>query len=234
MRLGPAVLIAALTLPVDLASQSTALVRVDSLTASGRIQLARETLQKWWDESWDSAERTDAQWALWLRARLTVDPDMAALDYRRLIIEHPAARFTADAHLRLGQSALARGEAVLAARHFQSVIRDYPSSPARRQAQEWMDRVGPVAASQPAPPAPYAIQLGAFFNDEGASELYDRALAAGLKARRVRVGGDDLRRVRVGWFASREAAEISVEAVRRLGFEGDHRIGRRSRSRDQQ
>ena len=47
MRFGPATLVAALTLPGASTAQSAPLAQVDSLTATGSIQLARETLQQW-------------------------------------------------------------------------------------------------------------------------------------------------------------------------------------------
>lgn len=124
------------------AAQDADLQRVDSLTDQGRVTLAREALQGWWDREWDGAERQARQRALWLRGKLTVDPSQARRDYQRLVLEYPGGPYAAQALLRLGRAAEARGRLVEAAGHFDQLIRDYPNSPHRLEARRWRDEHG--------------------------------------------------------------------------------------------
>lgn len=65
----------------------------------------------------------------------------------------------------------------------------------------------------------YAVQLGAFSTMIRARELMERARAAGLEPRLVRVPGSALARVRVGRFTGRPAAEELRRRVVGLGLE---------------
>lgn len=131
-----------------LAAQGPAgLEAVDALVRSGRTEEARVALLGWWEDGWEGAGREDAQRALWLRARLTVDPAEAELDYQRLAIEYPGGLYSDEALLRLAQAAHALGDSGAAAGYAAALTRDYPESAAGREARDWLARVGEPLAS---------------------------------------------------------------------------------------
>jgi hypothetical protein len=93
-----------------LAQGAGSLDQVESLMSEGRIIQAREVLMAWLDSRLSSASREDRQRGIWLRGRLTVDPSMAEVDFRRLVLEYPGGPYSAAALLRLGLHAELRGE----------------------------------------------------------------------------------------------------------------------------
>jgi hypothetical protein len=223
-------------LPVQGFSQRrSSLDEVETLIAQGRIHRAREVLEDWWDEQGPRVSRIDRQRSLWFRARLTVDPSMAELDLRRLVLEFPGGTFSDDALLRLAQNADLQGDLRQAHGHFSALVRGYPSSPYGPVAEAWLrdrgpevDALGPEPMAEVEPPqeqAPLAgrgdvaVQLGAFRNLDGARSLAGRLRAAGFEPRLVRVGGDGLIRVRVGRFGTRDAAESLLRDLDRAGFD---------------
>ena len=231
--LNPGLLFLLLLVPVPATPQERAsLEEVEALMARGRILEARETLEAWWDDQGPNVERMDRQRSLWLRARLTVDPSMAEMDLRRLVLEFPGGPYSDDALLRLGQSAELRGDLRGAHSHYTALIRGYPSSPLRDVAEAWLRERGPeVEALGPEPAAgaedPTAatgdgvisVQAGAFRSLDGALSLADRLRSAGFDPRVVRVPGDPLIRVRLGRFQLREGAEGLKSELESAGFE---------------
>ena len=217
------------------AQRRVSLEEVETLIAQGRIHRAREVLEDWWEEEGPRVSRMDRQRSLWLRARLTVDPSMAELDLRRLVLEFPGGSFSDDALLRLAQHADLRGDLRQAHGHFTALVRGYPSSPYVPVAEAWLrdrgpevDALGPEPVEElesPGEQAPLAgrggvaVQLGAFRNLDGARSLAGRLRAAGFEPRLVRVGGDGLIRVRVGRFETRGAAESLLRDLDRAGFD---------------
>ena len=207
-----------------------ALDRVESLISHGDLGDARRSLERWWDEARPLATGRDVQRALWLRGRLTLDALQAELDYQRLVVEYPGGPWSDDALVRLAEYAHARDDLGTAARHFRTLLRDYPESPHRREARQWLDRFGDASGAVPARvveapeeeaegPRPYAVQLGAFSSERRARRLAERARSAGLDPRLVRIPGSGLLRVRVGRFPDSPAAEAVLGDVRTLGFE---------------
>ena len=77
----------------------------------------------------------ERQRGTWLRALLTIDPEMAALDLRRLVVEYPGGPFSDRALLRLAHGAWSRSERTAALRHLRALLRDYPESPLRVEAR---------------------------------------------------------------------------------------------------
>jgi hypothetical protein len=248
----PAVVVVALAAvvlpaPTPVLAQGSALENVAELARMGRTEEAREALAQWWGDAADGAPRRDLQRALWLRGSLTVDPGQGALDYRRLVIEFPGGPFSDLALFRLAQWAHADGDGDAARVYVGSLVRDYPASPVRREAEAWLSAAGParappaqppeepqpepeveVAPEEPeAPPSPaeetpaetpiFSVQLGAFAEEERASSLYERAVADGLDARIVRIDSTRLLHVRVGLF---DTVEPARELVMRLGGRG--------------
>lgn len=234
--------------PGTVRAQGTgSLDQVDSLMAEGRIIQGREVLETWLDSRLASASREDRQRGIWLRGRLTVDPSMAEMDFRRLVLEYPGGPYSADALFRLGLLAELRGEGTEALDLLERLIRDYPSSPLVEDAESWhltlsegRGAPAPLASPDmepppqaealfpPVTPAPtdsmdaswsYAVQLGAFSSLERARALADRLRHAGYDPRVVGIPEDELARVRVGRFPVREEAEVLAEELAGHGFE---------------
>ncbi|TVR55369.1 MAG: hypothetical protein EA421_06640 [Gemmatimonadales bacterium] len=222
-----------------LAGQSTELDAVENHMASGRFPEAREGLEQWWGGE-SVATREERQQALWLRARLTVDPELAELDYRRLVVEYPGGPWSDAALMRLAQGAEFRGDDAAARQYLEILVRDYPASPHRVEARDRMVRLDaprtttgqrserlpapvppilPESQEEAPPPAPYTVQLGAFSSSDNAGALADRARSEGLDVRVTQVEGSPLFRVRMGGFPSRVEAEQAAELPRQLGFE---------------
>src|SRR5690606_32254931 len=138
-------------------AQSPTLERIDRLAGAGRVDEARASLVEWWSSERTSGSRVDEQRGLWLRARLTVDPEQAMLDYRRLVLLYPAGPFTDQALLRLAQAAHALGDDAGARAHVAALVRDHPNGPSRRAAEAWLATAGepstPAAVSGAAPGA---------------------------------------------------------------------------------
>jgi cell division septation protein DedD len=242
-----------------------ALDRVEELVRLGRTNDARTVLQEWWTGERDDAPQRDLQRGLWLRGRLTPDPTLAELDFQRLVVLYPSSPFAPQALLRLAQSAHAHGDGAAAERHVASIVRDYPTSPTRADAEAWLRSAGtpppatevaapattpptspePVAAqpppaqpatTQPATsvpviqpatprePAPadavldWAVQFGAFTDQDRAFALHQQLFDAGLAARLVRVAGSGFLHVRIGRFGTREEAARELQRVTALGY----------------
>ena len=173
-----------------------------------------------------------------MRARLTVDPGLAALDYQRLVVEYPGGPYSDQALYRLAQAAEAQRDDRGAAKHFAALAEDYPASRNAATATEWLERNSAAVAAlrstavivagrppeEPPEEAPvesggYAIQLGAFSDATGARRFADRAEAEGFRVRMVRVPGSELVRVRVGRFESQEEALELIRRVKASGFD---------------
>jgi hypothetical protein len=206
---------------------------------------ARGTLETWWTTRFSNASRIDRQRGIWLRGKLTVDPSMAELDFQRLVLEFPGGPYTDDALFRLGLSADQRGELREARGHFDRLVREYPSSPRIEEAQGWIrfHQEEVDALPEEAPPAEvdrpeevripleeartaegrttgeFAVQLGAFRSLERALSLAEEVREAGQDPRVVRTPGNELARVRVGRFPSREGAVQLARLLEGLGFE---------------
>lgn len=111
---------------------------VDSLALAGRAEEARTELESWWENQRLQSSRNDRQRGLWLRAVLTVDPLMASLDFQRLVVEYPGGSYSDEALSRLGLISAAARDLPRAAGYFQTLVTDYPRSPLRRGAEEWL------------------------------------------------------------------------------------------------
>lgn len=227
-----------LGLPAGASSQSPpTLDEVEQLERSGRTEEARQVLLRWWDDQYSEAPRLDVQRGLWLRARLTVDPGQASLDYRRLVVEYPGGPYADLALLRLAQGAFALGDSASARQSFERLQRDYAGSAVAREAAAWWTDRGPLPTAPARPPEPptvpqappdvapdsqelplLAVQLGAFSVREGAESILRAARQAGFSGRIVRLAGDGLYRVRVGRFASSAEAAETLGRLQELGF----------------
>jgi cell division septation protein DedD len=134
----------------------------------------------------------------------------------------------------LGLSAELRGDLRAAQASFETLVRDYPSSPRRSEARQWIQEHAREIAALPEPSTPpnpesspgqggrqsdFAVQVGAFQSLDGARLLAGQLRDAGHLARIVRTPGPDLARVRVGQFSSREEAEALARLLAEEGWE---------------
>jgi cell division septation protein DedD len=134
--------------------RAQALDRVEELVRLGRTEDARTVLQEWWSAERDGAPQRDQQRGLWLRGRLTTDPSLAELDFQRLVVLYPSSPYAPQALLRLAQSAHAHGDGAGAERHVASIVRDYPASSVRAEAEAWLRAAGtPPPALEAARPS---------------------------------------------------------------------------------
>jgi len=148
-----------LLLAAPAVAQSPTLTRIEDLARMGRAEEARVDLLEWWEGARDDSSQRDLQLGLWLRGRLTVDPAQAELDFQRLVVLYPSSPYTPQALFRLAQAGHAQGDAEAARRHVATLVRDYPSSQSRTEAEAWLRNAGapPPATTQatrPPPPPP--------------------------------------------------------------------------------
>lgn len=135
--------LAALAAPPVEAQQGGGAAVLDAVEAAmeeGRFEAARAGVERWWEGGEAGRDRREFQRALWLRARLTVEPEGAERLYRRLVVEFPGGIHSDEALLRLAQGAQARGDGEAATRYLEILARDYPSSPHRVAARAELAR----------------------------------------------------------------------------------------------
>ncbi len=114
------------------------LVAVATLMGEGEAQRARERLSQWLERSGAGADPVSVEWSLWLGGRLSLDPDRAVAQYRRLIDEYPEGRFANPARIRLAQAAEARGDRTESTRWMQAVLETDPDSTSKALATAWL------------------------------------------------------------------------------------------------
>jgi len=165
LALGGAIGLLSVLMAGSLAAQSPQLQRVEELARMGRAEEARVELLEWWNGARDDSSQRDLQLGLWLRGRLTVDPAQAELDFQRLVVLYPSSPYAPQAIFRLAQARQAQGDVEGARRHVATLIRDYPSSQSRSEAEAWLQTAGaalPSTTTASAPtPAPRPAPTGA-------------------------------------------------------------------------
>jgi cell division protein FtsN len=154
--LGTAVGLLSILAVGSLAAQSPTLQRVEELARTGRAEEARVELMEWWSGARGDSSQRDLQLGLWLRGRLTVDPAQAELDFQRLVVLYPSSPYAPQAIFRLAQARHAQGDADGARRHVATLIRDYPSSQTRSEAEAWLQGAGAAPPSTTTASAPTA------------------------------------------------------------------------------
>ena len=129
-------------------AQDATLVRVDSLTASGRLSEARSTLAAWRAQhptgSADANPAAHAQ-ALFLEGRLATDAAAAIDAYLAIALAYPTSDDAPAALLRLGQGLLAAGDAPRAAAYLERLTTDYPRASERPAGLLWLARAHATA-----------------------------------------------------------------------------------------
>ena len=140
------VVVCCLARPSTVLAQGTQvdLVAVEQRMAEGRFEAARSVLQEWLETVQPSASWNDRQHGIWLRALLTVDPQMAERDLRRLVVEFPGGLFSDHALLRLARGAQARSDGSRALRYLDTLLSYYPLSPLLVEARLLSDEVAGV------------------------------------------------------------------------------------------
>ncbi len=209
--------------PTCVRAQSPDLDGVERLIAEGRFGSARSVLQGWLDASGGAVVWADRQRGMWLRGLLTVDPEMAELDLRRLVVEYPGGPFSDQALIRLAHGARAQSDDVQALEYLKVFLRDYPESTLRNEARSLaiqIENSSPSAkdVTDSAGLTPFTIQLGAFSTESRARTLEAAAVASQIEVRLVRMSGSDLILVRTGVFGLREEAEVRAQEIRAAGF----------------
>ena len=192
---------------------------VDSLALVGRADEARTVLESWWESQRVRSSRGDRQRGLWLRAILTVDPRMAGLDFQRLVLEYPGGSHSDEAMLRLGLISAAAEDLPGAAGYFRTLVTDYPRSPQRRRAEEWLSE-HEVAVEE----AEAAVREEETAVREEEAEVREAA-AADADAREPELNSPERAEtvspryaVQVGAFESGERARSLLAAVNASGF----------------
>ncbi len=226
------ILALAVTVPVDAQDD---LDVVDSLALAGHAEEARAVLESWWGSERTRSSRGDRQRGLWLRAILTVDPRVAGLDFQRLVLEYPGGSHSDEAMLRLGLISATSGDLPRAARYFRTLMTDYPGSPQRRQAEDWLDEhtvaVAEAEAAAREARAAVAAESAAEAAVEAEAETAVEATVRDEEAADAGVEGPQgssdraetvVARVRfavqVGAFESEERARALMGAVTASGF----------------
>ena len=197
------------------------LATVDSLALAGRADEARTALDSWWLNERAGSNRRDRQHGLWLRAILTVDPHMAGLDFQRLVLEYPGGSYSDEAMLRLGLISAGAGDLPRAAGYFRTLVTDYPRSPRRRQAEEWLsDHLVEVEEAEAAAQEAEAVAARSADSATGADAAADATVVqepetdspSGAETVSLRYA------VQVGAFESEERARDLLAAVNASGF----------------
>ncbi len=187
---------------------------VDSLASAGRADEARVALESWWANQRVGSGRRERQRSLWLRAILTADPRLAGLDFQRLVLEFPGGSYSDEALVRLGLISSAGGDFPRAARYFQTLVTDYPRSPQRRRAQEWLaENLGAIEeaalTAEAEVQAGVELQAGAADADAREPEPSPPFQAETVSNRYA---------VQVGAFESEERARRLVASINASGF----------------
>jgi tetratricopeptide (TPR) repeat protein len=158
------------------------------------------------------------------------DTERAAAYLERLSRDYPGNPHRAVGQLWLVRTYRGLGRADDACSLARILLEETPAAAERRPlveaaAEGACPRVattGQPAADTPAPAAQatgrFAVQSGAFRQNQGAQALAERLSRAGYEPRLVLVHGSDLLRVRVGQFPTRDAAAALAREIEGRGF----------------
>lgn len=118
------------------AAQDPSLDMVEAALDSGKVEMARAELIRWFDDYEDAAEIDKLARARFLRGRMTADADSAELDYIWVAIDG-GGPYAALAWLKLAQLRLMRGDAARAVSDLERLRADYPNSPILAESWLW-------------------------------------------------------------------------------------------------
>jgi cell division septation protein DedD len=149
-------------------------------------------------------------------ARARGEVAVAARHYRRLARDYPGSPARMEARSWLGDHAATIAEVEAARRATPRAGRREPGvareAEIRRERAQVVD--GPSATE-----GAFTVQIGAFADVAGARDLRTRLAEAGIAARLVTVGNDDLVRVRAGRFSDAGGATRLHDRVLAAGFD---------------
>ena len=151
-------------------------------------------------------------------------PRMAGLDFQRLVLEYPGGSHSDEALLRLGLISAAAEDFLRAARYFRTLVTDYPRSPQRRRAQEWLAE-NLVAIEEAEAEAELEAEAEAELEAEAEAELEAEAEAVDAEAPEPEpdppVSAETVSTryaVQVGAFESEERARSLLASINASGF----------------
>lgn len=133
----------ALVIPAIVSAQETAVVnpvykRAQTLVNDGNATAGRALIDSMVNAA--APGSNDYAEAVFWRAVLAGTAADAEMDYRRIVVDYPRYPRVEDALIRLSQLEIARANYDGAIRHLNSLMTDYPQSPARGRAGYWMAR----------------------------------------------------------------------------------------------
>ena len=176
----------------------------------------------------------EAMLRLGLISAAAEDLPRAAGYFRTLVTEYPRSQQRRQAEEWLSEHVVAVEEAEAAVREAEAAVREAEAAAREEEAGVREEEAGvreaaaDADAREPDVDSPdraemasprYAVQVGAFENEERARSLLAAVNASGFRARIVRVPGSALVRVRIGTFLDRTGAAELMVRVRRRGHE---------------
>lgn len=117
-------------------AQTPSLDIVEAALDSGRVEVARAELDRWFGSNDPGAELERVARARFLRGRMTADADSAEIDYLWVAIDG-GGPYADESWLKLAQLRLMRGDAARAAGDLERLRADYPDSPVLAESWLW-------------------------------------------------------------------------------------------------
>lgn len=197
--------------------------RVQAAVDSGKVDVARASLDSWLASYREEAPEDQRERARFLRARLAADAAEAESIYRRFAVD-AGSRYAPMARLRLGQLRLAGGRQDQALRDLELLRADFPGHPLVTESWFWTG-LARRAAGRP-DQACEALRRAA-----RAAEDSDRDGLAARARQEARACGEDETApsgdqaaaswtVQVGAFSTRDAAGSQLDRLDREGHDG--------------
>lgn len=118
------------------ADQIPSLDIVEAALDSGRVEVARGELDRWFESNEDGAELETMARARYLRGRMTANAEQAEIDYIWVAIDG-GGPYAAEAWLKLAQLRLMRGDAARATGDLERLRADYPDAPVLAESWLW-------------------------------------------------------------------------------------------------
>jgi tetratricopeptide (TPR) repeat protein len=122
--------------PAEAPAQIPTLDSVEAALDSGRVDIARAGLDRWFSELETEPEPETMARARFLRGRMTANADSAEIDYIWVAIEG-GGPYASEAWLKLAQLRLMRGDAVRASEDLDRLRADYPNAPVLAESWLW-------------------------------------------------------------------------------------------------
>lgn len=188
------------------------LARLEAAVDSGRLDGAREAVERWLGSTGSSAPADPLARARLLRARLMQDADSARMEYLWVAIDGRSPR-GAEAWFRLAQLDLALGDVERSLQDLEQLRTDYPSSPLVPASWLWTGRALETAGDLDAACEAWERAATEGRRAGATEELVERSRSAALGC-----AGEGLRlTLQLGAFRDRERAEELVSRAAEAG-----------------